>query len=140
MSKRKRASLGKTSTGADQLGSEPNDAAPKEDMAHVTPDVLAGSPSIFAPKWSADEPTRTGPPEAVSEPVVAEAETKAAAAPVEAVEQTPEPPLETPSDRDPVLAPPVAEALPPPPATTMPRPVRTRGGGSRGGLCVGLGV
>ncbi|HEV2028273.1 MAG TPA: hypothetical protein VGS16_07035 [Candidatus Dormibacteraeota bacterium] len=143
MSKRKRASLGKTPTGAEQPaggetpGSAADDAAVKEDMAHVSPDVLAGSPSIFAPKWSAEEPTRTDAPEVVSEPVLAEAEPKAAEMPIESVEPSPEVPVEP----DPVLAPPVAEATqPPPPMTAMPHPVRPRGGGSSGALGVVLVV
>src|ERR1700694_3330538 len=69
MSKRKRASLGKTSSGADQPAGEQSttspadDAAVKDDMVHVTPDLLAGSPDIFAPKWSPDEPAKGEAPE-----------------------------------------------------------------------------
>jgi hypothetical protein len=49
MSKRKRASIGKTP--ADTNVEEPtDDAAVKDDMVHVTPDLLAGSPDIFAGK------------------------------------------------------------------------------------------
>ncbi len=52
MSKRKRASLGKS---PDNPPSEPieesaDDASVKDDMVHVTPDLLAGSPDIFASK------------------------------------------------------------------------------------------
>jgi hypothetical protein len=51
MTKRKRASSGKTSPDAGQPPPDAaDDAAVKEDMAHVSPDVLAGSPDIFASK------------------------------------------------------------------------------------------
>jgi hypothetical protein len=138
MSKRKRAGTGKT-PGADQPAAEPDDAAPREDMAHVSPDVLAGSPTIFAPKWSAEEPSRPDAPEVVSEPdaaaaaAPAAAESRGAEAPIESIEPSPEPPVE------PALPP--AEAVPPPaPMTAMPRPPRPRGGGSSGALGVVLVV
>jgi hypothetical protein len=126
MSKRKRASLGKTPT--DKPGGEADDAAVKEDMAHVSPDVLAGSPNIFAPKWGAeDEPAKAEAPDEVTEPVTVEAQPEAATAPV--VKPEPAEPAEPAS--------PVAPALPPPPVTSSyARPVRPRGGGSS----VALGV
>ncbi|HET6310157.1 MAG TPA: hypothetical protein VFH00_04030 [Candidatus Nitrosotalea sp.] len=127
MSKRKRASLGKTSTGADQPGSEPDDAAVKEDMAHVTPDVLAGSPNIFAPKWGTeDEPAKADAP--ATEPVVAAAESAPTEAPVEKIE-----PVEPSS-------PAIAMATPPLYVTSSPHPVRPRGGGSSAALGVVLVV
>jgi len=127
MSKRKRASLGKTSTGADQPGSEPDDAAVKEDMAHVTPDVLAGSPNIFAPKWGTeDEPAKADAP--ATEPVVAAAESAPTEAPVERIE-----PVEP-------ASPAIAMATPPPYVTSSPHPVRPRGGGSSAALGVVLVV
>ena len=102
-------------------------------MAHVSPDLLAGSPSIFAPKWNAEEPTPAAAPEIVSEPVAVEAEPPPVAAPIESLETLPEPPVEP--------APPLAEAVPPPvPMTAMPRPPRPRGGGSSGALGVVLVV
>jgi hypothetical protein len=55
MSKRKRATIGKTpATSSSGSGSEESadDAAVKDDMVHVTPDLLAGSPDIFAGKKS----------------------------------------------------------------------------------------
>ena len=130
MSKRKRASLDKTSTGAHTPGSESDDAAAKEDMAHVTPDVLAGSPSIFAPKWSTEDPTaKVGSHEVVSEPVVAEIPAAQADARVERAE----PPAA-------LTAEPVSTgvAIPPPPqpAATGPSGSRPRSGGSS----VALGV
>jgi hypothetical protein len=136
MSKRKRASLGKTPSGADQPagGDTPapaaDDSAVKEDMAHVSPDVLAGSPSIFAPKWSAEEPNRADAP-AVSEP-----EPPAAEAQIETVE----PPPASPPEPEPMPAPPLFEAGPPLPVAATPRPVRPRGGGSSGALGVVLVV
>ncbi|HEV1992622.1 MAG TPA: hypothetical protein VGR34_07140, partial [Candidatus Dormibacteraeota bacterium] len=125
MSKRKRASLGKTPTGADQTGSEPDDAAVKEDMAHVSPDVLAGSPNIFAPKWPTDDQSaKADAPAVVTEPVAAEAPAAAAETPVEKVE-----PAEHASQT-------TAMATPPPPVTPSPYTARPRGGGSS----VALGV
>src|ERR1700716_886340 len=109
MSKRKRASLGKTSTGGEQPAGEPgttpaaDDAVVKDDMVHVTPDLLAGSPDIFAPKWSSDEPAK----DVVTEPVVE--------APSEPVE-TAEAPAPATAESDPIIAPPIAvRAAPPPP-------------------------
>ena len=124
MSKRKRASLGKTPTGADEPGSEPDDAAVKEDMAHVSPDVLAGSPNIFAPKWGVeDQPAKAE----VTEPVGAEPSHETVETPIEKVVAA-EPP-------------PAAPAMPiPPPVTTSPYPVRRRGAGSSAALGVVLVV
>src|ERR1700675_4350082 len=132
MSKRKRVS--KSSTGADQPAGDEStpsaaDDAPKEDMAHVSPDVLSGSPDIFAPKWT-DEPAAASAPEAVTEPVAAEAAAEpvdSVATPVESVAT----PAETPSEPAPALAPPVG-ATPPPPHYVAPtvRPGRARSGGS----------
>jgi hypothetical protein len=136
MSKRKRASLGKTPTGADQPAGEKSaasaadDAAVKEDMVHVNRDVLAGSPDIFAPKWNAEEPATAAAPEVVTEPVVPEA-------PPESVE----PPTVTPAESAPAFAPPAAMTGPPPPyATATPHPTRPRGGGSSLALGVVLVV
>jgi hypothetical protein len=72
MSKRKRASLGKTTPGADQPHTEePAEDAAKEDMVHVTPDLLSG-PDVFSSKAKESaitaEPSASEPPAAVSEP------------------------------------------------------------------------
>jgi hypothetical protein len=124
MSKRKRASPGKTPSGANQPGSEPDDAAAKEDMAHVSPDMLAGSPNIFAPKWGTeDPPAKEDAPPAVTESVD-EAPPEAPEAPAEKAE-----PAES-------AFPTTAMAPSPPPVTTAPYPTRPRGGGSS----VALGV
>jgi hypothetical protein len=129
MSKRKRASLGKTSSGADQPARETDDAAVKEDMAHVSADVLAGSPNIFAPKWgSEDEPAKVEASSAVTEPVAAEAPPEAVEVPVEKAE-----PAEPASPTAVMTAAPL-------PYTTSPSPVRPRGGGSSAALGVVLVV
>lgn len=80
MSKRKRATTGKTSSSQEQppVTDETDDAAPKDDMAHVSHDILAGSPDIFAsrpsepPPTSASEPTSGDVPLVVSEPVTSD--------------------------------------------------------------------
>jgi hypothetical protein len=138
MSKRKRVT--KSPTGADQpAGGDSTasaaDDAPKEDMAHVSPDVLSGSPDIFAPKWT-DEPAAAPAPEAVTDPVA----TEAAAEPVETVATPAETPAD-PAEPVPALAPPVG-ATPPPPHYVAPtvRPARGRSGGSTMALGVVLVV
>ncbi|MGA7911314.1 MAG: hypothetical protein WCC30_07190 [Candidatus Dormiibacterota bacterium] len=77
MSKRKRATPGKASSSPEQppVGEETDDAAPKDDMAHVSPDILSGSPDIFASRpdepapTSESEPTSSELPAVVSEPI-----------------------------------------------------------------------
>jgi hypothetical protein len=151
MSKRKRVT--KSSTGADAPteGSTTSaaDDAPKEDMAHVSRDLLSGSPDIFAPKWS-DEPAATPAAEPVAEPVA----TEAANEPVESIATTSEsvatppesvaPPVENvaaPAEPAPALAPPTS-AAPPPPHYVAPtvRPAGRRSGGSSMALGVVLVV
>ncbi|MDQ2922776.1 MAG: hypothetical protein M3Q90_00595 [Candidatus Dormibacteraeota bacterium] len=131
MSKRKRASLGKTSTGADQPGGESDDAAVKEDMAHVTPDILAGSPNIFAPKWGTEERPAKESHEVVSEPVVAEP----LAAKADAHGEGGEPPAA-------LAVEPVSTtvAIPPPPAAARTVPPPTGARPRSGGSSVALGV
>ena len=132
MSKRKRATFGKTPTGADQPAGEEittsaaDDAAVKEDMVHVKRDLLAGSPDIFAPKWNAEEPAIA---EVVTEPAVPDATHATVEAPVENAEPA-------------LLAPPTAVTEPPPPyvTATPPTPPRPRGGGSSLALGVVLVV
>ena len=149
MSKRKRVT--KSSIGADQPAGDEStasaaDDAPKEDMAHVSADVLSGSPDIFAPKWT-DEPAAAPAPEAVTEPVATEAATEpveSVATPAESVETPAESvatPAETPAEPAPALAPPIG-ATPPPThyvAPTVP-PARARSGGSTMALGVVLVV
>jgi hypothetical protein len=132
MSKRKRASLGKSSGSADQPAgdqsttSAADDAVVKDDMVHVTPDLLAGSPDIFAPKWSADEPAK----EVVTEPVV-----EAPSEPVETAEAA----APATAESDPIIAPPIAvRSAPPPPPRGQ--PARPRSAGSSAALGVVLVV
>ena len=136
MSKRKRVT--KPSTGADQPAGEQSttaaDDATKEDMAHVSRDLLSGSPDIFAPKWT-DEPAAAPAPEVVTEPVVSDA----TAEPVESVATQVES-VATPAEM-PALALPVGATPPPPPyvAPTV-RPAGRRSGGSTMALGVVLVV
>src|SRR5260370_9016413 len=118
MSKRKRASLGKTTPESEQSGStgeESTDEGSKEDMVHVTSDLLAGSPEIFASKRKEAASTE---PEVVTEPI--QSEPVAPSAP--AVDEV------APAEPDHAPAHPIAVAtpepptLPPPPAP--PRPLR----------------
>ena len=76
MSKRKRATIGKTpATPSTEAGVEESadDTAVKDDMVHVTPDLLAGSPDIFASKKTeateAEPEAELAAPEVVSEPI-----------------------------------------------------------------------
>jgi hypothetical protein len=136
MSKRKRASLGKTSTGADKPGdaTSADDTAAKEDMAHVSPDMLSGSPDIFAPKWTdppAAEPAE--PAEVVTEPIVADKPSDAVETPAESLEPVP-------AEPSPVLAPEAATPPPPPPVSYTPPPAKPRGGGSSAALGIVLVV
>jgi hypothetical protein len=143
MSKRKRPA--KPSGAADQPVTGESTAAPddaaKEDMAHVGRDMLAGSPDIFAPKWT-EEPPPAPAADVVSEPVVSEP----APAPVETAAEMPaetvETPAVTPDAPTPVLAPHAYEPAPPPPPY-VPRaaqPVRPRAGGSGAALGIVLVV
>jgi len=133
MSKRKRASLGKTSAGETEqksgdegATSGADDAAAKEDMAHVSPDVLAGSPDIFAPKWNDPPPAESH--EVVTEPAASEP------APAKSIER----PNETAEPSTPTLAP---SAPPPPPLFSKPQTAdRRRGGGSSAALGIVLVV
>lgn len=109
MSKRKRAS----SKPDDESG---EDSAVKDDMVHVSPDLLAGSPDIFASKKASDAQEATSEPE-----VSAETVEPAAASTITAPEPEPEPRAEPPP--------------PPPPSTpyveaTPYSPARGRRGGS----------
>jgi hypothetical protein len=132
MSKRKRVS--KSSTGADAPADESTtpaaDNAPKEDMAHVSRDLLAGSPDIFAPKWT-EESTPAPASEVVTEPATAEAATE----PVKSAE----PPAETPAESAPVLAPSAAPPAPHYVAATV-TPARPRSPGSSMALGIVLVV
>jgi hypothetical protein len=137
MSKRKRASLGKTPQGggqpADDAAASSEEAAVKEDMVHVSPDVLAGSPDIFA---SNSTPKNAAPdvPDVVTEPVTEEPPVETVPAAAAAIE--PESPPVTPTE--PVLAPVPSISTPPTPpyVTAVPHPPRA----SRGGSSAALGI
>jgi hypothetical protein len=131
MSKRKRPSLGKTPAGAPEQkagdeGASPaaDDSAAKEDMVHISPDLLAGSPDIFAPKWN--DPPAAETPKVVTEPLVAEqaSETAVETAELVPVESVPIP-----------AAPP-----PPPPLSARSQAERRRGWGSSAALGIVLVV
>ena len=132
MSKRKRASLGKTAAGAPEqpareegTTSAAEDAAAKEDMVHVSPDLLAGSPDIFAPKWN--DPPAAESREVATEPVVAE----------QSIEKPDDSSAPVPAESTPMLAP----AAPPPPVFPKAQaPERRPSGGSSAALGVVLVV
>src|SRR2546425_13330626 len=76
MSKRKRATIGKAPAppSTEAGGEESADGtAVKDDMVHVTPDLLAGSPDVFASKKTeateAEPEAELAAPEVVSEPI-----------------------------------------------------------------------
>ena len=77
MSKRKRASIGKTPDPPPTEGGAEesvDDTAVKDDMVHVTSDLLAGSPDIFASKKAgeseaAEPEAELSAPEVASEPI-----------------------------------------------------------------------
>jgi hypothetical protein len=141
MSKRKRVPSNKTpATPAEGTsGEEPTeDAAVKDDMVHVTPDLLAGGPDIWAEKnaeaSSTEEPAAAAPeelPAATSEPAA------------------PEPPADTqPTEASTALTPeagpglaPEAPASPPPPyVNAMAYPAKPRRSGSSAAIGIVLVV
>ncbi|HKB32798.1 MAG TPA: hypothetical protein VKF16_02935 [Candidatus Dormibacteraeota bacterium] len=139
MSKRKRVT--KPAAGPDQPAPDESataaaEDAPKEDMAHVSRDLLSSSPDIFAPKWT-DEPATAPAPEAAVEPVAGDAATEPAESAVTPVET----PVETSVEAEPALAPPVS-TTPPPPHYVVPtvRPMGPRSGGSSMALGIVLVV
>jgi hypothetical protein len=124
MSKRKRASLGKTTPESEQSGStgeESTDEGSKEDMVHVTSDLLAGSPEIFASKRKESAPAE---PEVVSEPIQSEPVAPSAPAVDEVAPAEPEHAPAHPI----AVATPEPPRMPPPPAP--PRPMRRNSGTS----------
>src|SRR5205823_516511 len=92
MSKRKRASLGKipaTPPSGPEADESTDDAAVKENMVHVTPDLLAGSPDIFASKKSASGAEPEAVTEPIEEPAQAEAEPTEASTTLTPTEEAP---------------------------------------------------
>lgn len=135
MSKRKRATPGKTSGSTDPtpVGGETDEGAPTDAMAHVSPDILAGSPDIFASRPAVEsEPNAAELPPVTSEPITSEAMAVPPAA--EAIAT---------SEAEPVVAPaePVAATpVPPYPVTAVPHPPRRRSAGSTMALGIVLVV
>jgi len=133
MSKRKRAPRPAPDESTD-------DASVKEDMVHVTPDLLAGSPDIFATKKPAGEevettetPKASEAPETVSEPI--EPEATATTEPTEAgTTLTPEPPA-SPAPEPVTPPPPYVDAVPYPP-----RPQRSGSSAALGIVLVVVGL
>jgi hypothetical protein len=124
MSKRKRAPKPASDETTD-------DASVKDDMVHVTPDLLAGSPDIFADKKVDDvEAESSDTPDAASEPMVEE---------TSAETTSPEPDQPQPSEAA-GLAPEPPVAPPPPYVNAVPYPARARRGGSSAALGVVLVV
>src|SRR5262245_59117903 len=96
MSKRKRKTAAESGSGEDSS----DDAAVKDDMVHVSSDMLAGSPDIFSSKRGETPPAEETPD--VDQPAPAAEET-------------------APVATEPVVEP-VAELAPEPPAPEPPRP------------------
>jgi hypothetical protein len=112
---------------------EPSDDAAKDDMVHVTSDMLAGSPEIFAGK-------KPEPAEETAAP--AEAASTEASAPEPEPKPEPEPaaeatPPEAPAAEEPAPAP--IEPVTTPPATVTAMPYQTPAP-SRGGSGIALGI
>src|SRR5260370_28798446 len=130
MSKRKRATTGKTtasSTPGPAGDESTDDAAAKDDMVHVTPDLLSGGTDI----WSADkgveasstEETSPAPPAAPAEPPRATPE-PAAPAPTVEIEPTDASTIaETPAAPPPPYGPAVPYPPTPPPGCARAPPV-----------------
>jgi hypothetical protein len=135
MSKRKRVTKPPAGAGRpapDESPTSAADDASKEDMAHVSRDLLSSSPDIFAPKWT-EEPAASPTPEIPVEPVAGEAAEpiESAALPVESVA----PPAEAPAE--PGLAPSVSA---PPPTTHYVAPTVHPAGPRSGGSSMALGI
>ena len=130
MSKRKRASLGKTTPESEPSGGAGEESAEegsKEDMVHVTSDLLAGSPEIFASKRKDTSGASPSESEVVTEPMRSEPEAQVGPAGEETAPPAPEPtamapeptPMKAPEPA-PMMAPEPPKA-PPPMAPRMPR-------------------
>ncbi len=136
MSKRKR------STSKDTPPAEPAETPESDPTVHVTSDMLAGSPDIFAPgkerpvEGVEDTPTSSGE---ASEEEMAAPEPPAGDAPSAFEDDTPAASAEAPPAHDEpaaiVSAPPPPAYQPRPPAAGMPAPGQRRAGSS-----VALGV
>jgi hypothetical protein len=129
MSKRKRA----PKRGPDE---PTDDASVKEDMVHVNPDLLAGSPDIFADKKTEDAAAESGESaDAVPEPIAEESPAEETPAEAEASEAD-----ATPTSDAAALTPEPPATPPPPYVNAVPSPARPRRGGSSAALGVVLVV
>ncbi|MHB8613074.1 MAG: hypothetical protein ACYDAL_11680 [Candidatus Dormibacteraceae bacterium] len=143
MSKRKRA--GKPSSADDQPISEESSTsaaedAPKEDMAHVSRDLLAGSPDVFAPKWT-EEPQPAPAADRVSEPIGGDPAPLRAETAAEMPAETVETPTPATAEPTPIVPPQTNESAPPPPYMShTARPARRPTGGSGAALGIVLVV
>jgi hypothetical protein len=130
MSKRKRSTPKESTSGSPSEG---------EPGVHLSPDVLAGSPDVFAPgKDKAAEPAQTPEPEAVTPDVPADE--AAPEKPAETVTETPAVETEEPA---PAAAADVEAPPPPPPAPYQPHApayVAPSQPSRRPGTSVALGV
>jgi hypothetical protein len=123
MSKRKRESLGKSTPESEKSGVTGEDSADegtKENMVHVTSDLLADSPEIFASKR---KDTPGTPPEVTTEAIQSEPE----ATPSEEIAPVAPEPAAVAPEPAPVMVAEPPKAPPPPPAS---RPVRRTSGTS----------
>ncbi len=142
MSKRKRATPGKTPAGTGKPASDEStdDAAVKDDMAHVSPDLLAGSPDIFAGKKTEEAPEEPpAPPESPVEASGAAAEPDEPASPAESEPAEPEPAEASASltpEPEQVAAPLPLTSPPPPYVDAVPYVAPQR----RGGSSLALGI
>lgn len=146
MSKRKRIPKSTDDSVQDPpQGEATDDASVKDDMVHVSPDLLAGSPDVFAPRKgagrAASEPMASETPDAVTEPIVEESPT----APDPPPAATPEEPTDTFTTMTPEPEAPVSEAPPAAPphvpyVSAVPHAVQPRRGGSSAALGVVLVV
>jgi hypothetical protein len=119
------------------------DESAKDDMVHVTPDLLAGGPDIFAGKKPEEPATQAAESEAAAEP---EPEPESEPEP----EPEPEPPAAAANEVEPMTAssaltpdepaPAPPQAPPPPYVAVTPYPPKPRRGGSSAALGVVLVV
>jgi hypothetical protein len=133
MSKRKRS----PKPGPDESS---DDASVKDDMVHVTPDLLAGSPDIFASKKEGGEeaettetPEAAGAPETAPEPI--EPEAAETDEPAQAAATVPPEPSPAPAPQPMTPPPPYVDAVPYPP-----RPRRTGSSAALGIVLVVVGL
>ena len=137
MSKRKRAPKPADDDATD-------DAAAKDDMVHVTPDMLAGGPDMFASRKTEPEkpaePETPPEPETPAEPEPAPEPEPMAAEPVAEAEPT-EASITLTADEAPPPPPPAPPTTPPPPyVNAVPYATRVRRAGSSAALGVVLVV